>query len=65
MSTRWEGKGDQKAHAWGKSPGNHFDSGGVFFASFCTKNKLMKSFKFTGISSCLIAHILADNPTWN
>lgn len=36
---------------------------GYFLHLFCTKNKLMKSFKFTGISICFISHRLADNPT--
>lgn len=37
---------------------------GYFLHLFCTKNKLMKSFKFTGISiCCFISHRLADNPT--
>lgn len=37
---------------------------GYFLHLFCTKNKLMKSFKFTGISiCCFISYRLADNPT--
>lgn len=37
---------------------------GIFLHLFCTKNKLMKSFKFTGISiCCFISHRFADNPT--
>lgn len=37
---------------------------GYFLHLFCTKNKLMKSFKFTGISICCFSsHVLADNPT--
>lgn len=52
-------QGRRKSFSW-----NQIDSGRVFFAFICTKNKLMKSFKFTGISiCCFTSHRLADNST--